>query len=219
GTFFSLSIFSVKVGLGLAYGSINSKGILTTLFIYLILFIFMAYLAEKTLFILYPLLKKGPYLHMIMAIGMTLWGVFLLIKSDQRHGLSALPLLIPCPVCLSAMAFSVLSLREVFKVSPLVLGLFLGVSFVSIATILILYSKFRQGSFPKFNLSFAMIILGLYYLLALYVPQKIEEAKAVYSTFLQREGFHIVWQGLPIILLLIGTAIFGYIIKTMEGRK
>ncbi|MFN3921444.1 MAG: DUF2162 domain-containing protein [Caldimicrobium sp.] len=219
GTFFSLGIFSIKVGLGLAYGRVNLKGILATLCFYLILFIFIAYLAEKIFFLLYPLLEKGPYLHMIMALGMTLWGVFLLIKSDQRHRLSPLPLLIPCPVCLTAMAFSVLSLREVLRVSPFIVGLFLGASFVSIATMLILYSKFRQGSFPKLNLSFAMIILGFYYLLALHVPQKIEEAKAVYSTFLQKEGFYIESQSLPIILLLIGTAIFGYILKTMEGKK
>lgn len=51
-----------------------------TLGLYLLLFELIALLAERLLKLLEPLLKGGPWLHGVMALGMILWGGWLVRK-------------------------------------------------------------------------------------------------------------------------------------------
>lgn len=113
GMLFSLGIFALKVGLGLGYGKVGAKGVSFTLAGYLALFIAIALLSERLIGILEPLLRKGPYFHTLTGAGLIAWGLFAIRGSHHPrrstsepgaiHRGSSLLLLIPCPVCITAM--------------------------------------------------------------------------------------------------------------------
>ena len=85
GMLFSLGIFAVKVGFGLGFSGMKWKGVLLTLSLYLVLFVAIAVLSGHLIKLLEPVLRKGPYLHALMAAGMIGWGIYLLRgQTDKR---------------------------------------------------------------------------------------------------------------------------------------
>jgi predicted transporter len=186
GTLFSLGIFAVKVGSGLGYGQVSRKGVLLTLGLYLALFELIALLADRLLKILEPLLRGGPWLHGVMAFGMILWGLAIIMRADRisTPG-SSLALLIPCPVCLSAMAFSTWAALQALPLLPWGVGLVMGGVF-SVMTLLIMAAvraRSQRSSTPSLGL--AMITIGLYFIASLLLPGKVEQAKGMYGSFLK----------------------------------
>ncbi|MCX8069102.1 MAG: DUF2162 domain-containing protein, partial [Thermodesulfovibrionales bacterium] len=102
-----------------------------------------------------------PYLHIFMAGGVIVWGMYLVRQkktAEQKSELKtitsknsslinrdALLLLIPCPVCLTAMTFSIWSALQVIKWNPVIVGLSLGIVFVVFSlTIYFLIKAFSQ---------------------------------------------------------------------------
>lgn len=148
GMLFSLSIFAIKVGFGFSFSGLKWKGILSALALYLILFVLIALFSEFLKDLLKPLLSKGFYLHALMAAGMIVWGIYLVRQEDSRFKIQdsefkiqdskkipltinhSLPLLIPCPVCLSAMAFSTWAALGIIELPAVLVGLGLGVVFI-----------------------------------------------------------------------------------------
>jgi predicted transporter len=237
GMLFSLGIFAVKVGFGLGFGGMRWKGIFFTLSMYLVLFILIAMPSESLIKVLEPVLKKGPYLHTLMAMGMIIWGAFLLrnldfgiqnsISCNQKSTIhiphSAL-LLIPCPVCLTAMAFSTWAALNVIKLPSYLVGLCLGIVFDLLSLSFCLFLKFvtRHSPLvtPRIGLGFGMIGIGLYFLSSLFLPAKIEEAKGVYRSFLT-EGKGVSTNDVAgIFLILLLAMLIGFFInKIQEGAK
>lgn len=186
GTLFSLGIFAVKTGTGLGYGRISRKGIALTLGLYLLLFELLALLAGQVLALLEPLLKGGPWLHGGMALGMIIWGGWLLRKPGAvcTPG-SSLALLIPCPVCLTAMTFSTWTALNSLPLLPWAVGLVLGSAF-SVMTLLILFiTRARNATGSVHSLGLAMITIGLYFIASLFLPAKVEQAKGMYGSFMK----------------------------------
>lgn len=205
GTLFSLGIFAIKVGLGLRLSSITWKGMFFTLLMYLTLFILMSVLSKKLIDFLMPVLEKGALLHALMAVGMILWGVLLLkvekkesetsetyflnkINKSKHSGFNALLLLIPCPVCLTAMVFSIWSFLNIVQWHAFLVGLTLGIIFIFLSLFVyfllrITISQVEQEN-QKIWLGLSMIALGLYFIALLYIPAKIEEAKGIYNSFI-----------------------------------
>lgn len=238
GMLFSLGIFAVKVGFGLGFGGIKRKGIFLTLSMYVVLFVVIAILSEQLMKILEPVLKKGPYLHALMAIGMIVWGILLLRRQNTEarshesrvtsHELSnanakirkdnsklitfnSSLLLIPCPVCLTAMTFSTWAALSVIKLPAPVVGLGLGIVFVLLTLAVVGLTRFKQTSNPEISLGLGMIAIGLYFISSLFLPRKIEEAKAVYQSFLS-EGMGIDAGNMAgVIIILILAGLVGYL--------
>lgn len=211
GMLFSLGIFAVKVGFGLGFSRIKWKGVLMTLFLYLMLFVAIAVLSGHLIRLLEPVLKKGAYLHALMAIGMIAWGIILLrtrrtdhrtqtklkfkiqnskINNSELSTLNSLLLLIPCPVCLSSMTFSTWAALSVIKLPSLIVGVGLGVIFALLALAVVGLTRIKQTSSHEISLGLSMIAIGFYFIASLYLPAKIEEARGVYQTFLT-EGTNI----------------------------
>jgi predicted transporter len=213
GTLFSLGIFAAKVGAGLGYGRFGRAGVALTLALYLALFQLVAQLAERLLRLLEPLLRGGPWLHGAMAAGMILWGIFLVMKRGGACSSpsSSLPLLIPCPVCLTAMTFSTWTALRTLPFASWGVGLAMGGAFslLTLGIMALARRGSRRGSVP--SLGMAMIVIGLYYLASLFLPARIEQAKGMYRSFLKElqpaagngKG-NMILLGLLLAALLIG---------------
>lgn len=201
GMFFSLGIFAVKVGVGLGFGKMKWKGTLLTLSIYLALFMLTALLSQRLIGILEPILKQGPYLHLSVAAGLVIWGIYLLLADSKpchhdRQGKSFLLLLIPCPVCLTAMAFSTATALSVIKQPAWVVGLGVGMVFCILAGLIhFILAFFTGGLLPlsrKLGLGMSMVGIGLYFIASLFLPARIEAAKGIYRSFLAGDtGFRL----------------------------
>ncbi len=217
GVLFSLGIFAIKVGLGLGFKNIRWREILIILSLYLLLFILISFLSERLMEIIEPLLRKGPFLHLFMALGLVAWGVFLLTRKDSSKSTlcTAYPLLLPCPVCLTAITFSIWAAGSVIKVSEIFLGLGLGVVFIALTLFVIIITRLRGASNPEINLGLAMLTVGLYFILSLFIPGKIEEAKAVYRSFLTETGEINLDNSAGVILVLLIGILLGFLFKPL----
>ncbi len=192
GMLFSLGVFAVKVGLGLRYGRTKAKGVACVLVAYLLLFALLATLSRPVMIWAAPILNKGPYLHLFMSAALMIWGLSLVRarednrpcepKKTDRHRLSTLVLIIPCPVCLSAMLFSTWAAIGVIKLPGPVVGMLLGLAFAFLTLVVMALSALSRLDHPDAALGLTMVTIGLYFVLSLFLPAKIEEAKRMYAS-------------------------------------
>ncbi|MEW6608591.1 MAG: DUF2162 domain-containing protein [bacterium] len=242
GMLFTLSIFALKVGIGLGFSKMKWRGTVLVLSLYLVCFVLISILSEQLIKILEPVLRKGPYLHGLMATGMIIWGIILIQNFTSQHSSnpksriqnpscrhnstfcishSAL-LLIPCPVCLTAITFSSWAALNVIKFSALLVGLGLGTAFIVLSLSFSLFLKlfFLHSSLfsPRIGLGLGMMGIGLYFLTSLVLPAKIEEAREIYRSFLVNSSNLVVKDNLGLIALLFGAGIIGYLVKHEAKR-
>jgi len=257
GMLFSLGIFAVKIGFGLGFSGMKWKGILITLSLYLMLFVAIAVLSGHLIRLLEPVLRKGPYLHALMAAGMIGWGIYLLRgQTDKKvmpakagiqtlsfrkqgtiskeldsrfHGNDSkyiftgnsvpitrhsLLLLIPCPVCLSAMTFSTWAALNVIKLPTYIVGIGLGVVFVTLSLFFYFFLKLithnSSLATKRINLGLSMMGIGIYFMASLVLPAKIEEARGMYQSFLT-EGANIdMNNSIGVFAILFVVFVIGY---------
>lgn len=251
GMLFSLGIFAIKVGFGLGFSGMKWKGVFMTLFLYLMLFVAIAVLSGQLIRLLEPVLRKGPYLHALMAAGMIAWGIYLLrrqktgirsqesrVKSqktehrgqkteDRSSGLSnvkakiqknnselstlnSLLLLIPCPVCLSAMTFSTWAALNVIRLPAYIVGLGLGIVFVGLSLLFLGITRLKSSMSPRISLGLSMMGIGIYFMASLVLPAKIEEARGMYQSFLT-EGANIdINNSIGVFAILFVAFVIGY---------
>ncbi len=220
GMLFSLGIFALKVGLGLGYGRVGPKGIALTLGGYTALFMLLAVAAERLMRILQPILAKGPLLHTLLATGMITWGVVVLL--GKRHGHEAggeeksplkarLLMLVPCPVCLTAMTFSIWAALNVVRLPPLLTGFCLGIAFALMALVVALIARPRSAASSETSLGMAMILVGLYFIASLFLPAKIEAARGMYSSFLHENGMTHGHDTTGVLFFVLFLALVGFV--------
>lgn len=186
GTLFTLGIFAVKTGTGLGYGRTGRKGVALTLGLYLVLFELIALSAGRLPGLLEPLLKGGVRLHLVMALGMILWGVYLVLRPQAAAApVSSLALLVPCPVCLAAMAFSTWTALNALPLPPWAVGLLLGAAFSVMTLLVLLLARTKNTGASLPSLGLAMITIGLYFIASLFPPAKVEQAREMYGSFLK----------------------------------
>ncbi len=188
-----LGAFAFRLGAGFHAGRLRTRWIAMLVAGYLGLFALAAFFSGALAQGLQLLLGKGPYPHMAFAGGMIVWGLWLagrrghVLKGPGRAGpapMRVLPLILPCPVSLGAVAFSVCAAAAVLRLPPLFAGLCLGVPFVLTSLTVPVVLRRREGTTSTAALGLAMIVIGLYFALSLAIPAKIEEAKAMYASFL-----------------------------------
>lgn len=240
GMFFSLGVFALKVGFGLSLGGSKYKQVLIALSIYMALFVMIAYFSQRLIGFLLPVLSSGQYIHLLMAAGLFIWGILLIRKQGDRvtHKIEfknsklktfhkslspSLLLMLPCPVCLSAMTFSVWSALSFIKLPPLLIGLGLGsffsamsLLFVFLTRLLSRYSSLRQESF----LGLSMAGIGLYFLASLFIPARVEEAKGVYQSFVRdNAGSLTTADAVGIYIMLFIAMLIGFLLGARKEVK
>ncbi len=135
GIFFSLGIFAIKTGIGLHYffvkKSLKVKTAIMTIYsgVYFILFLLSYFLLKKIDFLQYfeqaqSFFKSGMFIHVIVAGLMAVWGIALLKQSNKNYkeknhkgSYGWLVLVIPCPVCMTVILFTVAFLISYFPKS------------------------------------------------------------------------------------------------------
>jgi predicted transporter len=228
GILFSLVIFAVKVGCGLGYGRSGPKEVVTVLTVYIVLFTVTAMFAGKLIGMAAPVLNRGPYVHVLMSIGLIAWGFYTLrgaggmAEAGKEVGMQArlpsLLLIVPCPVCMTAIAFSTWSALTVVKLPPLLVGAGLGVVFSVLALTFLALARFGKSDHPQASLGLAMIAVGLYFIASLFVPAKIEAARAVYESFSAAGPPGIRTDPAGIGLLFFIAVLIGYFSKQKERK-
>ena len=219
GMLFSLGIFALKVGLGLGYGRVGRRGIALTLGGYMGLFMLIAVAAERLMRILQPILAKGPWLHTLLATGMIAWGMVVIF--GKRHGHQAvdccerpprarLLMLVPCPVCLTAMTFSIWAALNAIKLPPLLTGLCLGSAFALMALLVTLIARPRSTAASETSLGMAMIVVGLYFIASLFLPAKIEAARGMYSSFISENRMAQSSDATGVMIFILFLALVGF---------
>lgn len=244
GMLFTLGIFAVKVGLGLGFSKIKWKGIFLILTLYLIIFVLVAMSSGWLIKILEPVLRKGLYFYALMAAGMIAWGIYTLRTQNKEYRMQTNPefkiqnskfsksglrtlnysllLILPCPVCLTAITFSIWAALDVLKLPTPLVGLSLGIIFVALSLLFRISIKLvtRHSSIItlRIGLGLSMIGIGLYFIASLFLPMKIEEAKGIYKSFLT-EGSNIdMNNSIGVFVLLFVALIIGYLAnKKTEG--
>lgn len=234
GMLFGLAAFAVKVGFGLALGRCGGKGTVATLGVYLLLFVIIAAFSGVIMDFFGPILRKGPYLHGIMAAGMAAWGIVTLKGiakgateknpygeddvHSHTHPLSgSFLLLVPCPVCLTAMAFSTWTALSVVRAPAGLLGLGLGLSFCIMTLLVVVLVRMRRTEHPETALGLVMITLGLYFAAALFLPAKIEEARAMYMAKAKEVIPLVSRDVLGIMTVLAFCILVGFVVGAKKG--
>lgn len=218
-----LAAFAFKLAIGFSSGRPRPRWIVTILAGYLGLFALAGLLSGKSTKVLELLLQQGPYLHGALAGGMILWGLWLAgrkrrVLREAGHGGGSLPLpapvlpfVLPCPVCLAAMAFSVCAAGAALRLPPLVVGLCLGGAFVLASlAVLFLLRRRRAAEASATPLGLAMTVIGLYFVLSLAIPAKIEEAKGMYASFLLEHQTIDIQNTLGALGILAAMVLIGY---------
>jgi len=202
---------------------------------YLGIFILTAIFSESLIKILEPVVRKGPYVHVVMALGMIAWGIYVIrklagqgskfkVQSNTREQTkdstsvfhhSALFLLLPCPVCLTAIIFSTWAALHVIKLPALVVGLGLGIIFIILSLLVYFFIRlFTLNSTllsKRIGLGLSMIGIGLYFLTSLFLPAQIEAAKNIYQSFVT-EGSNIALSDhIGVFLLLLVAMLIGFL--------
>lgn len=191
GLAFTLGVFAVKSGAGLAHafsGKSPRRRILLLLGfagLYAPLFALSRQLAVHSdlltrIEMAMHLAKQGMTLHALLAALLLLWGVALLRRPEPRRGGSRgwLLLAAPCPVCGTVILGSVAFLHAGFPEQRLLsLWLFLGFWVVASGSGLLL-TRFRL--LGDHSLGLMMVLAALYFLVTLAMIPQVKDLERIY---------------------------------------
>ncbi|MBI4177840.1 hypothetical protein HY522_00255 [bacterium] len=187
GVSLSVGFFAVKAGVGAAAGKFGPKELTALAGLYLAVFVAAAVAgrAMETRHVqswVYPLLQNGVSLHILMALGMGVWGWSLLRTRSSEGGLkkgAAWLVVTPCPVCVSSLLLSVMMAAFVSALSPVRLAGLLGIVFFVLSGLVYLgSSRLRLGAD---SLGLVCLLVSAYFLLSLAVAPAYAKASEIYA--------------------------------------
>ncbi|BBO80678.1 hypothetical protein DSCO28_12440 [Desulfosarcina ovata subsp. sediminis] len=197
GVLFSIGIFAVKSGVGIAYvvwgqkrKTLVVRGITLFALSYALIFGAAAMILPRLdpvshLPAVQAFIQSGMIVHLIMAGLMMGWGIALLKHGDPSHSSSRgwLMLVLPCPVCITVILLSSGFLMVCFPDHPMALNLLLYLVFmmISLATSAVVRRYGRlSGMSPDLFLGGVMLLLSLYFIVSVTVMPQFADLDKVY---------------------------------------
>lgn len=195
GTVFSIAIFAVKSGIGLSYyfsktSSVRVIALVCGMFalIYMMVFAASYFIISKIDIIRHQELilkwiESGMLIHLIMAVLMAFWGIWLL-KGNTNYSAKSkgwIALAVPCPVCALVIMFCQGFFITLFpdltwKTAGFLYLIFLLINFI---TVLIMRIR-RQKMHPEIILGGAMLIIAVYFFLSVTIMPNFADLDRIY---------------------------------------
>ncbi len=193
-----LGVFAIKAGVGLYCGIVSRKGKLSKVLlgtgygaVYLLLFSLFAYFWKSGLWsssmgILLDVARFGGDIHFAASSGLIAWAIWLLKSNSdgKSSGKAWIALVIPCPVCMTVIFFSMGFIVSYFPSSLwrtvwVSWGFFVLTGITASLTVNIFRSKLHG---PDYNnmVAYVMFISASYTLLTLLFGTGVKEATRVF---------------------------------------
>ncbi len=227
GLILTLGIFAVKTGAGLGYVLRHQTTALRKLAA-----LSLCFAAYSALFLgsyrvcmrldmiasfnkLRTLFQSGMTLHIAVAMGMFVWGVFLL---RHNHGDSStgtwgwLLLVVPCPVCGSVVLFSTGFLASFFPDNSFsaVLGAYAIFSVIVLFTVGALsIVSVKTGASPERALGFSMLFIAAYFVISVLLAPHINDLDKIYRIAAFQESNGTVDRNGLGVLAVVAVSAFG----------
>lgn len=198
GILVAFSAFGIKAGIGIG-ARVYSRAIPlgkkviflgASLMVYLLLFVSMYLLVTRLNLLNYldhlsNLIQYGMLVHLLVALGLFVWGIKLLLNQYKRASVfrASLLLALPCPICATVillnltLALSLSSLTP-FLTTLVLFGLFGGIIVLTLG--FIFPYRRRMASGTQF-LGSAMTLISLYFLMTVIIAPIFPEIKGAFT--------------------------------------
>ena len=201
GVLFSIGIFAVKSGVGIAYVAGQKKRVRDTFFIVLLYALsYAAVFAVATLILpridpvrhlaaIQAFIQSGMIIHLALATLMLAWGIVLLKRKkpspgiDSPRSLAWLILALPCPVCMTVILLSSGFLITCFPDHPKAMVCALYLAFLIVGLVSMgMVCRFRTWAMVSSEafLGSAMLLVAAYFLVSVTVMPQFAELDKVY---------------------------------------
>ncbi|OEU53843.1 MAG: hypothetical protein BA872_09945 [Desulfobacterales bacterium C00003060] len=235
GLTFAIGIFALKNGVGLHYYLNQKRRLKEKVFflflyclVYFLVFVISFQILQRINILLYfeivqDLLKSGMFIHIMMAGGLIIWGIVLL-KGKNRTGKRSygwMALVIPCPVCITVIFFSVAFLLSCLPDPgyPAVLGAYVVFMAIVVATVISMTLwSIRSGFAAESILGAAMLIVAVYFFLSVIIMPQFADIEKIYRLAAYEGEKQTVKSGHIVLLYSMMAALFTIGFWTMRRQ-
>jgi len=200
GIVFAMGIFAIKNGVGLHY-LLTYKNrkifkilmIALYLLIYFIAFILISYVLQIIDIIYYfeiiqKWLHSAMFIHVIMASGLMIWGIYLLKRNNNQRYKSSygwIALLIPCPICITVIFISLSFIISYFPNAGYLASISVYLVFMTIVSLTVagmeIWNKgisFSENS--EATMGAAMMLISAYFFLSVVIMPQFSNIDKIY---------------------------------------
>lgn len=238
GLTFTIGIFASKSAVGMHYLFTQRRHVKGQIlficgfaFTYFFIF-FISYLILRQINIIehhtafHRLFRSGMYIHFFMAVGLIVWGIYLLKKEGAMPGTSKAfwILIIPCPVCTTVVFLTTGFLMAYFPNISLLAVMcayvfFILINFVTIVSLALW--DIRADITPEHTLGTAMLFIAIYFILSILIMPQFSDIDTIYRIAAYR-GEEASMNTRDILFLLAAVSAFfitGYLIMKRKIRR